>query len=183
MPVLISFLRGINVGGHKKIKMADLRQLYVSLALDDVRSILQSGNVVFRTGERDLTRLRKRIEAGIQNGFGFEVRVILRGARDYRDLIARQPFDDEQLSQGGKISVVFLDSEPSDLALADLIDSNPGAEIIHANATELYIYYGDGKAGSKLDNSRVERRLQTIASARNWNTCLRLLKLLNEYEP
>ena len=95
MPVVISLLRGINVGGHKKIKMAELRQLYVSLALDDVQSILQSGNVVFRTGERDLTRLRKRIEAGIQNGFGFEVRVILRGARDYRDLIARHPFDDE----------------------------------------------------------------------------------------
>ena len=50
MPVVVSFLRGINVGGHKKIKMADLRQLYVSLALDDVQSILQSGNVVFRTG-------------------------------------------------------------------------------------------------------------------------------------
>ena len=182
MPVVISFLRGINVGGHKKIKMADLRHVYKSLGLRDVRSVMQSGNVVFRTDERDLTRLRKRIEAGIQDSFGFEVRVILRGAEDYRDLIARHPFDDEQLSQGGKISVVFLDSEPSDLALADLIDSNPGAEIIHAQATELYIYYADGKAGSKLDNSRIERRLNTIASARNWNTCLRLLKLLDEYE-
>ena len=182
MPAVISFLRGINVGGHKKIKMAELRQLYVSLALDDVRSILQSGNVVFRTGETDFSKLQQRIEAGIQDGFGFEVRVILRGVEDFRDLIARHPFDDEQISQGGKISVVFLNSEPSDLALADLFDNNPGAEIIHAKATELYIYYGDGKAGSKLDNSRIERRLQTIASARNWNTCQRLLKLLDEYE-
>ena len=182
MPVIISLLRGINVGGHKKTKMVDLRQLYVSLALGDVRSILQSGNVVFRTDESELQEVRRRIEAGIMHAFGFEVGVILRGVEDYRDLIARHPFDDEQLSLGGKISVVFLDSKPSDLALADLIESNPGAEIIHAKATELYIYYGDGKAGSKLDNSRIERRLQTIASARNWNTCQRLLKLLDEYE-
>lgn len=182
MPLYVSFLRGINVGGHKKIKMADLRQLYASLGLREVRTILQSGNVVFRTDETNLRDVKRRIEAGILDAFGFEVSAILRSAKAFRDLNARQPFDDGQLSQGGKIAIVFLDEEPSEFALSELRDSNPGREIIHARGNELYIFYVDGMAGSKLNNKRIESTLKTTASARNWNTCQRLLKLLNEYE-
>ena len=182
MPVVISLLRGINVGGHKKIKMSDLRQLYESLGLGDVRTILQSGNVVFRTDETNLRDVKRRIEAGILDAFGFEASVILRSAKAFRDLNARQPFDDGQLSQGGKIAIVFLDDEPSEFALSDLRDSNPGRETIQAHGNELYIFYADGMAGSKLNNKRIESTLKTTASARNWNTCQRLLKLLNEYE-
>ena len=182
MPLHISFLRGINVGGHNKIRMPDLRQLYESLGLGDVRTILQSGNVVFRTDENNLRDVRRRIEAGILDAFGFEVSAILRSAKEFRNLNARQPFDDGQLSQGGKIAIVFLDGEPSEDALSDLRDSNPGRETIQAHGNELYIFYADGMAGSKLNNKRIESTLKTTASARNWNTCQRLLKLLNEYE-
>ena len=182
MPVVISFLRGINVGGHKKIRMAELRQLYASLGLRDVRSVLQSGNVVFRTDENDMRRVGRLIETGIADAFSFEVRAILRTAAAFRGMIARQPFNDEELSQGGKIAVVFLDEAASKEALADLREGNPGREIIHDLSNELYIFYADDMAGSKLNNKRIESTLKTTASARNWNTCQRLLKLLNEYE-
>ena len=71
MPLYVSFLRGINVGGHKKIKMSDLRQFYESLGLGDVRTILQSGNVVFRTDETNLRDVKRRIEAGYSGCFRF----------------------------------------------------------------------------------------------------------------
>ncbi len=79
MPVIISLLRGINVGGRKKIKMAELRGLYSLLGLRDPRAILQSGNAIFKTDETDLALLQARIEGGIRDHFGFDARVMLRG--------------------------------------------------------------------------------------------------------
>ncbi len=81
MAVIISMLRGVNVGGHNKMKMDALRALYESLKLRDAQTYVQSGNVIFRTDERDMARLAKRIEDGIERKFGFRPDVILRTAR------------------------------------------------------------------------------------------------------
>ena len=71
MPIVISLIRGINVGGHKKIKMADLRDLFSSLRMRQVRTLLQSGNAIFDTDETDLALLKQQLEAGIREHFGF----------------------------------------------------------------------------------------------------------------
>ena len=92
MPVLISMLRGVNVGPHNRIKMDALRAVYESLKFETPRTYVQSGNVIFRTDERDLLRLAMRIEDGIENKFGFCPDVILRTAAEMRDVIARNPF-------------------------------------------------------------------------------------------
>ena len=76
MPTAICFLRGINVGGRNKTKMADLRQLFVSLGFRNSRSILQSGNIVFETDDADLDEIRERIESGIKERFGFDVQAV-----------------------------------------------------------------------------------------------------------
>src|SRR5436305_14643944 len=89
MPVMISLLRGVNVGGHNKIKMEALRALYESLGLLDPQTNIQSGNVVFRTEERDVDLLAKRIEAGIERSCGVLPGVIVRTASYLRDVIAR----------------------------------------------------------------------------------------------
>ncbi len=182
MPTVISLLRGINVGGHKRIKMAELRQLYSALGLQAVRSVLQSGNVVFQTQETDLARLKERLEAGIRQSYGFEAQVILRRAADFKAALARQPFDTAQLAETRKIALVFLSGQSEPNALADLRANNPGREVIHSAGSELYIFYRDGMARSKLDNKRIESALGLSATARNWNTCQRLLKLLAEVE-
>lgn len=183
MPVIISLLRGINVGGHKKIRMADLRGLYTALGLRATRTILQSGNAVFQTEETDLPFVQARIEMGILDQFGFEVRVILRAAADFRSIIGRHPFSDAQASETKKMVLVFLSARPSLDDVDKLRAGKPGREFIHADGSELYIFYTDGQAGSKLDNSRIERALGLQSTARNWNTCQRLLQLLDEYEP
>jgi len=183
MPVIISLLRGINVGGRKKIKMAELRGLYSLLGLRDPRTILQSGNAIFKTDETDLALLQARIEAGIRDQFGFDARVILRGAADFRAIFDRHPFTEEQGSELKKMIVVFLTGCPSLAEVEQLRASNPGREFIQADGSEIFIFYTDGQARSKLDNNRIERALGLAATARNWNTCQRLLKLLEEYEP
>src|SRR5207249_12242038 len=92
MTVIISMLRGVNVGGHNKIKMDALRALYESLKLRDAQTYVQSGNVIFRSDERDIARIAKRIEAGIERTFVFRPAVILRTAAEMREVIARSPF-------------------------------------------------------------------------------------------
>ena len=92
MPVVISMLRGVNVGGHNLIKMDPLRALYESLGLQDPATYVQSGNVIFKTKERDVARLAPRIQNEIERRFGFRPGVILRTSSDLQDVINRTPF-------------------------------------------------------------------------------------------
>ena len=92
MGVVISMLRGVNVGGKRKIKMEALRALYESIGLRDAQTLLQSGNVVFRTTRKDLVGLTKDIESGIERKFGFHSDVVVRTSAELRDVIARNPF-------------------------------------------------------------------------------------------
>lgn len=180
MMFALSFLRGINVGGRNKIRMADLRQLYADLGMTNVRSLLQSGNVIFASSNADLTSVKLELEDGIRSAFGLDIQVLLRSADNFEDIIARHPFSAEQLNEPRKTAVVFLSGAPVSSAVDALSESNPGREVIHAAGRELYIFYTDGMARSKLDNKRIENRLGLIATARNWNTCLKLQRLLAE---
>lgn len=182
MPLLISFIRGINVGGHKKIKMADLRDLYLDLGYHNPRTLLQSGNVVFEAAETDLAAVAARIEAGIRGRFGFAAEALLRTPAAFRAALANHPFDAEQLDRGNHAMIVFLTGAPDEDALAALRANNPGREAMAAAGDALYIFYTDGVARSKLDTRRIESALGVVGSARNWNTCQRLLKLLLEME-
>ena len=168
MPIIISLLRGINVGGNKKIKMADLRDLYTSLGFKNTKTLLQSGNAIFETDNTDMTAIQQTIEEGIQAKFGFEVTIILRTAAQLKAIVANHPYTDEQLNDPAKIAVVYLDRTPDDEAVNDLRDNNPGKEDIHANGQELYLFYPDGMGRSKLDHNRIQRALNVSATARNY---------------
>ncbi len=92
MTVVISLLRGVNIGGHHKIKMNALRDLYESLGFPGAQTYLQSGNVVFRTKAGDTSKLARRIEDAIEKAFGFRPVVVPRTSSDLRDVISRNPF-------------------------------------------------------------------------------------------
>ena len=113
MPVVISMLRGVNVGGHNKIKMDALRDLYESLGLRNPQTYVQSGNVVFRTDAADLTGLPKRIEEAIEKSFGFRPGVILRTTSDLREMMAKNPFAKRRDVEASKLLVTFLNMTPS----------------------------------------------------------------------
>src|SRR5258708_28067945 len=113
MGVIISMLRAVNVGGHNKIKMDALRALYETLKLRDAQTYVQSGNVIFRSEERDISRLTKRIEDGMQRKFGFRPDVILRTAAEMREVVARNPFAKRRGIAPGKLPASFLTSHPT----------------------------------------------------------------------
>src|SRR5207245_5268400 len=111
MPVVISMLRGVNVGGHNLIKMDPLRALYESLGLQDPATYVQSGNVIFKTKERDVARLAPRIQNEIERRFRVRPGVILRTSSGLRDLRKQNPFAHRDL-EPSQLLGTFLAANP-----------------------------------------------------------------------
>jgi len=181
MAVIISMLRGVNLGGHNRVKMDALRTLYESLGLRDVQTHVQSGNVLFRTEGRDLVRLGKRIENAIEQTFGFHSDVVLRTPAELRDVIAKNPFADRRGIEPNKLAVTFLASDPGKEARDKLLAMKFEPEELHMEARELYIYFTNGMARPKLTWPLIERTLKTSGTSRNWNTVTKLLELAEAY--
>jgi uncharacterized protein (DUF1697 family) len=182
MPVLISMLRGVNVGGHNKIRMDDLRALYESLKLEGPRTYVQSGNVIFRTKKKNSVALAKKIQSAIERTFKCRPDVILRTTGELREAIAASPFASRRDLEPGKILVTFLATVASPDARTTLLGFKSYPEEIHLKGRELYIYFPDGAGKSKLPWSRVEKLLQTTGTARNWNSVTKMLAIAEELE-
>jgi uncharacterized protein (DUF1697 family) len=182
MAVLISMLRGVNVGGRNKIKMDALRALYESLKLRDPHTYIQSGNVIFRNEERDLLGLTKRVQNGIERTFGFRPDVIVRTASELRDVIARNPFAKRRDIHPSRLLVTFLASDPGREARDRVLGIKTDPEELRIEGRELYIYYPNGMARPKLSLPVIEKILKTSGTGRNWNTVTKLLEIAETLE-
>ena len=178
MAVIISLLRGVNVGGHRKIKMDELRALYEALGCGDVKTYVQSGNVVFTIKDRDAPAIRERIEKAIDRKFGFHADVIVRTATEMRDVIARNPFAKREDIEPNKLLVSFLAAQPSE-EIRKRIEAiaAPHPEEVHISGREMYIYFTNGMARPKLPPAQVDRALGMASTGRNWNTVTKLLEM------
>ncbi len=175
-------LRGVNVGGHNKIKMEDLRALYESLKFEDPRTYVQSGNVIFRAKEKNSPALAKKIQNAIESKFGFRPAVVLRTPDELRRAIAATPFAASRNLEPGKILVTFLSDEPGSNVNATLLSLKDYPEEIHLKGRELYIYFPNGAGKTKLPWSSVEKLLKTTGTARNWNSVTKMLEMAEEME-
>ncbi len=182
MTAVISMLRGVNVGGHHKIKMESLRALCESLGLRDAQTYVQSGNVVFRTEERDPVRLTQRIEDKIEKVFGFRPHVISRTPSEMRDVIARNPFLKRRDLDPSQLLIVFLASIPSAELRDKALQVKTGPEELRIDGRELYIYFPNGMGQSKLSYTAIEKKLKTPGTGRNWNTVRKLLEMAEALE-
>jgi uncharacterized protein (DUF1697 family) len=182
MAVLISMLRGVNVGGHNKINMEALRALSESLKFEGARTYVQSGNIIFRTKEKPSAALAKKIQNAVEREFGCRPEVILRTTDELRKAVAASPFAARRNLEPGKILVTFLSSEPGVEAHATLLNLKSHPEELHLKGRELYIYFPDGAGRSKLPWSSVERLLKTTGTARNWNSVTKMLAIAEEME-
>ena len=182
MPVVIALLRAVNVGGHNKIKMDALKALCVSLKLKDPQTYVQSGNVIFGTAEKDIVKLRKKLQDAIAKSFGFRPEVILRTASELRDVIARNPFAKRSGIEPNRLLVTFLaagpDQEARDKAAAIKIDP----EELHIIGREAYIYYPNGLARPKMSWPAIEKALKTSGTGRNWNSVTRMMEIAEKLE-
>jgi uncharacterized protein (DUF1697 family) len=177
MPVVISMLRGVNVGGHNKIKMDALRALCESLKLRDPCTYIQSGNVVFRTEKRDLGRLAKRLENEIERSFGFRPDVILRTATELRQALARNPFATRRGIEPSKLLVIFLAGDPRQKARDQVLSIKANPEELRIDGREIYIYYPNGMGRPKLSWAVIEKILKTRGTGRNLNSVTKLLEM------
>ena len=167
MPVVISLLRGINVGGNNLIKMDALRTLYASLKLRDPQTYVQSGNVVFQTTERDIPLVAARIEKKIEQEFGVRPAVIVRTLPEWQDAIAHNPFAGRPGIEPNKLLAIFLASEPT-------------AEV-HLHGREVYVYFPNGQGQSKFAGP-IDKALKKTGTGRNWNSVTKLLEIAEKME-
>jgi len=177
MPAYVSFQRGINVGGRNLVPMAKLKELHESLRFENVRTHLQSGNVVFTTKKSDPEKLAKQIAAKLG-----EIVVMVRSTDDLREAVRLNPFPKEAKSEPSALVVLFLSAEPAADAKKRFLDVNVGPEKKAFAGRELYIHYGAGMGKSKLTNALIEKTLGVRATARNWNTVTRLLEMAESLE-
>lgn len=182
MPVLISMLRGVNLGPHNRIKMDALCAVYKSLKLEDPRSYVQSGNVLFRTNEKNVDQLSKKIQDAIEKKFKFRPDVVVRTAAELKKVIAATPFADRPVLEPGKILVTFLAAEPPSGAEDNLAKFKDYPEELHLKGREMYIYFPNGAGRSKLPWSSVEKLLKVTGTARNWNSVTKMLAMAEEME-
>jgi uncharacterized protein (DUF1697 family) len=182
MPILISMLRAVNVGGHSKIKMDALRALYASLKFENPQTYLQSGNVIFKTSERKLAVVAKRIQSGIEKKFACRTDIILRTTTELRGVVARNPFAKRSNIEPSKLLVAFLASDPGDAARKTLQAQKFAPEELHVSGRELYIYFPNGMGKSKLPWPRIYKILNTLGTGRNWNSVTKILEIAENLE-
>jgi uncharacterized protein (DUF1697 family) len=182
MPVYISMLRGVNVGQHNRIKMDALRALYESLKLEDSRTYVQSGNVIFRTKEKNAAKLATQIQTAIEKKLGCSPAVLLRTTAEMKKAIAANPFAARPDIVPGKLLVTFLAAEPAREAQAGLDTLKHHPEEIHLIGRELFIYFPNGAGKTKLPWSQVERFLKVTGTARNWNSVIKMGEMAEEME-
>ncbi len=181
MPVFIAMLRGVNVGGRQKLTNAMLQQACERAGVTSVRTYLQSGNVVFRTNVRSADRVATTIRTALTDTAGLSVDVIIRTVAELRHAIGMNPIAPADLNTSGLL-VVFLGQPISASALAALEKDLAAGELIEGRDRELYAYFPNGIARSKLANSFTERRLGVTCTARNWNTVSALRRLAEDVE-
>jgi len=178
MTIYISLLRGINVGGQKKVPMADLRALYETLGLGGVTSYIQSGNVIFESGEAKEAALVLRLEGAIEDRFGFAVPVILRTVDAWRAIARRHPL--QAHADPAHLHVTCLPRWPSASAVQSLEARETGGDRFTLDGREIYLHCPDGYARSRLTNTVLEKTLGMTATTRNWRTVGKLLELGGE---
>lgn len=176
MGTYIALLRGINVSGHRLIKMADLKRMCEEMGLAQVQTYIQSGNVLFTAGE-EREALRRRIEQQIAAVFGFDVPVALRTPAELESVIARCPFAPAQLQAGESLYVSFLTEPAAPEGIGRLLATAAEPDQLGLVGEEVYLLYRQPSHKSKLTNSLLEKRLGVPATSRNWQTTCKLAAL------
>lgn len=183
MIIYIAFLRGINVGGKNIIKMIDLRQAFESLELCEVKTYIQSGNVLFKSDEEE-ENLIKKIEDRIKEVFGFSINVILRNASEIVEIIQNCPFSEESIlkasstCEGESLYVSLLSDLPSKekINCLDIYKSENDDFVIKGR--EVFLLFHKSIRNSKLANNL--QKIHASSTVRNWKTMNKLAMLAKE---
>ena len=175
-----ALLRGVNVAGHRRLAMADLRALLEAQGYGAVRTLLASGNAVFEADARDGARLEAELERAAKARLGLDTDFLLRDGGELAETIRANPFPQEAETRPGQLVVHFArETLRPDLPdrLAGLYH---GPERIVARGRQLYVDYPEGMGRSKLPQALAKLKLPKPTTGRNWNTVLKLAAMLED---
>lgn len=180
MPTYIALLRGINVAGHKPVKMAALAASCEALGFERVRTYLQSGNVIFAAPASAPARLGARIGERLSRDLGQEMAVLVKPGRDWKAVLDHNPFLTEPATDPAQLHVTFPFEPPPQSALVKLAVLKTGRDRLALAHGVIYLHCPEGYGRSKVSNAILERALGVAATTRNWRTVNELYKLATE---
>lgn len=174
----IAFLRGINLGPKRRVSMEQLRKTLEEAGYEDVRTLLQSGNVVLTSTATPAT-LERDLANTLRDAFGFEIVVLVRTRDEIAGVVASDPFGDE-VGDPARYQVSFLSAEPDAARIEELERADVAPERVAVRGREVYAWHPDGIGRSELAKLIIDRRLGVGVTARNWRTVTKLLELAEE---
>jgi len=173
----IALLKGINVGGYKKVPMVELRELLTKSGFYNVQTYIQSGNVIFESAEKNLHKIEETIKNAIFNHFEFEVSVLVKTRQGLQRIFDDSPFSDEKKQASYFMMLHDIPDEGLVKVASEKVYENEEYEIIKDC---IYYYSEKGFGQSKFNANFFERKLNTFATARNYNTMVKLLSLSSD---
>ena len=170
MTTYISILRGINVGGHRMIKMDALKQMFAGIGFQNIQTYIQSGNIVFQDKKADPQKLEKKISKAITEKFGFDVPVIVKEFSELKQIISDNPFLKDKTKDLAHFHVTFLSNHPGHESYNKIEAIPYQPDEFHLVEKAIYLYCPNSYSNSKLTNGFFETKLKVTATTRNWKT-------------
>ncbi len=173
----LALLRGINVGGKNQILMKDLIEIFIEAGCVNVRTYIQSGNVLFQTPESFSSQHPNLITSLIEARFGYRIPIVIRTLEQIREVLATNPF----LQNGAPLEslhVVFLKDLPTALHAQNLDPERSPPDVFELRGQEIFMLLPNGAADSKLTNAYFDSKLKTVSTGRNWRTVNKLYDLM-----
>ena len=180
MPYYVALLRAVNLGGSSQVRMGELRNRLGEAGFEDVRTLLNSGNVVFRSGPRSRREFEDRIEREIATHFGQPTACFVRSSAEWKKVISGNPFPQQAAEDPGRLTALILKETPAAEAWQRLGAAVTGREVVRGASDHGYIVFPDGQGRSRLTPDRMERALGVRGTIRNWNTVRKVGSTLTE---
>ncbi|QAA32464.1 DUF1697 domain-containing protein [Clostridium manihotivorum] len=183
MGVYIALLRGINVGTKNRIKMSELKEYFENLGYTNVKTYIQSGNVIFRS-ELDENQIKEQLESNFEDRFGFSTKMILRSSEELNNIIRNLPFSEEDIekaestSEGESLYVSLMQQVPLEENIKLLEAYKNEYDKYEVIGRDVYLLFGKSIRNSKLATNLT--KLKVTDTVRNWKTLSKLVSLVDE---
>ncbi len=172
----VALLRGINVGGKNKVKMETLREICASIGFENVKTYINSGNVIFETRKTDDLKLAEKIEKAIEKEFGLQIKVMVRRIEEIENIVKNNPFDG-QFENDKDLHVFFLDEEIPNEKRELLLSNNNENDMFAVRGREIFCLLRVSVLDSLIGKDYIAKKLKVSATARNWRTVNKILEI------
>ena len=177
MKTYIALLRGINVSGQKKIRMADLKAHLEELAWEGIQTYIQSGNIIFRSTDNNPGQLAQALKQKLQDKYGFEVPTLVLEPRELVHVINNNPFTRDPGTVVDRLAVTFLFETPQAGLVKKIMEPEQTNEHFIFDEKFIFLYYPNGFGRAVMNNNVFEKRLKVEATTRNWKTVNKLYEM------